>query len=208
MGGAAGDSGPGNRRLPLLTRGRAFVERVRSGALGPIDPQVIRADRNGNRMRHSVKNYLDAYDKHQEALKKEPNDLTAQIMLSKLDPETVQLFTSIMSRAREFAEKQLHRGMMKEVGNWSQAVSALLDSLQFRTHGQPISWEDASDSKIGLTVDYLAPAKAAFSSRSASPETVLHIDGPTCTGGRRIQRKRCGQAPTCSTALSRGPLLG
>ena len=81
-----------------------------SSELGPIDPQVIRADRNGNRMRHSVKNYLDAYDKHQEALKKDPNDLTAQIMLSKLDPETVQLFTSIMSRAREFARSSSTAG--------------------------------------------------------------------------------------------------
>jgi hypothetical protein len=141
----------------LMALGADRIIMSDSSELGPIDPQVIRADRNGNRMRHSVKNYLDAYDKHREALKKDPNDLTAQMMLSKLDPETVQLFTSIMSRAREFAEKQLHRGMMKEVGNWSQAVSALLDNSQFRTHGQPISWEDASDPKIGLTVDYLAP---------------------------------------------------
>ena len=57
--------------------------------LGPIDPQVIRADRNGNRIRHSVKNYLDAYSEHREALKKNPSDLTAQMMLNKLDPETV-----------------------------------------------------------------------------------------------------------------------
>ncbi|WAX58523.1 hypothetical protein M6B22_07095 [Jatrophihabitans cynanchi] len=141
----------------LMALGADRIIMSDTSELGPIDPQVIRADRNGNRMRHSVKNYLDAYNQHQDALKKNPNDLAAQMMLNKLDPETVQLFTSIMKRAREFAEKQLHRGMMKEVGNWSQAVSALLDNSQFPTHGQPISWEDASDPKIGLTVDYLDP---------------------------------------------------
>jgi hypothetical protein len=141
----------------LMALGADRIIMSDTSELGPIDPQVIRADRNGNRMRHSVKNYLDAYSEHREALKKNPSDLTAQVMLNKLDPETVQLFTSIMNRARELAEKQLHRGMMKEAGNWSQAVSALLDNSQFQTHGQPISWEDASDPRIGLTVDYLDP---------------------------------------------------
>lgn len=141
----------------LMALGADRIIMSDTSELGPIDPQVIRSDRNGNRMRHSVKNYLDAYKEHQVALRTNPSDVTAQIMLSKLDPETVQLFTSIMERARGFAEKQLQRGMMQEVGNWSQAVSALLNNTQFQTHGQPISWEDASDPKIGLTVDYLDP---------------------------------------------------
>ncbi|HET9102417.1 MAG TPA: hypothetical protein VFN55_03620 [Solirubrobacteraceae bacterium] len=125
--------------------------------LGPIDPQILRSDQNGNRMWHSVRHYLDAYDEHKKALEKKPDDLPAQIMMSKLDPETVQLFRSIMHRARRVAEKQLVQGMMKEGGNWSQAVSALLGDTLFQTHGQPISWEDASDPRIGLTVEYLDP---------------------------------------------------
>jgi hypothetical protein len=129
-----------------------------SSELGPIDPQVPRIDGNGNRMWHSVKSYLDAYDEHSKTLKQDPTNITAQLMLSKLEPETVKHFRAIMTRARDFGEKQLRRGMMKENrGNWSQAVSALLDGKQFSTHGQPISWKDASDAKIGLTVDYLPP---------------------------------------------------
>jgi hypothetical protein len=47
---------------------------------------------------------------------------------------------------------------MQNGGNWSGAVSALLDNEEFQTHGQPIGWEDAVDPKIGLTVEYLSPA--------------------------------------------------
>lgn len=141
----------------LMALGADRIIMSDTSELGPIDPQVIRTDRNGNRMLHSVKNYLDAYKMHQEALKKDPSDLTALTMLSKLDPETVQLFDGIMKRAREFAEGQLKQGMMRDGGNWTQSVSALLDATQFQTHGQPIFWQDAADPKIGLTVDYLPP---------------------------------------------------
>jgi hypothetical protein len=141
----------------LMALGADRIIMSDTSELGPIDPQIVRSDRNGNRMRHSVKNYLDAYEDQRTALQKNPNDIAAQVMLSKLDPETVQLFTSIMTRAREFAENQLKRGMMQKGGNWSQAVSALLNTTRFQTHGQPISWEDALDPAIGLTVDYLDP---------------------------------------------------
>jgi hypothetical protein len=67
-----------------------------------------------------------------------------------------------MKRAREFGEGQLRQGMMRDGGNWTLAVSALLDGTQFQTHGQPISWQDAADSKIGLTVEYMAPADSLW----------------------------------------------
>jgi hypothetical protein len=141
----------------LIALGADRILMSDASELGPIDPQVIRADHNGNRMRHSVKNYLDAYSEHQKALADNPDDVTARMMLSKLDPETVHLFKGIMARATKCAEKQLRQGMMKESGNWTLAVSALLYAPQFQTHGQPISWEDAADPSIGLTVDYHAP---------------------------------------------------
>jgi hypothetical protein len=39
-------------------------------------------------------------------------------------------------------------------------VGALLDNSVFTTHGQPISGEDATDPKVGLTVDYVPPSDA------------------------------------------------
>jgi hypothetical protein len=141
----------------LMALGSDRILMSDTSELGPSDPQFIRSDRDGNPMWHSVKNYLDAYAEHKAALEANPGDMTAQMMLAKLDPETVQLFEGIVARARQCAERHLSRGMMKETGNWTQAASALLEATQFQTHGQPISWEDASDPSIGLTVDYLDP---------------------------------------------------
>ncbi len=142
----------------LIALGADSIVMSDMSELGPIDPQIVMADHNGNRVAHSVKNYIDAYKQYEAALVKNPADITAQLMLNKLDPATVQLFESVMIRARKFAEKQLKQGMMQtNGGNWSQAVSNLLDTSKFHTHGQPISWEDASDPSIGLTVDYLPP---------------------------------------------------
>jgi hypothetical protein len=141
----------------LMALGADRILMSDSSELGKIDPQVIRTDGNGNAMWHSVQNYLDAYKDLCQRLARNPDDVAAQTMLNKLDPETVQLFQSIMTRARQFAEKQLKQGMMRNVGNWSLTASALLDSTVFPTHGQPISWEEANDNRVGLAVDYKAP---------------------------------------------------
>ena len=79
------------------------------------------------------------------------------MMLNKLDPETVVLFANVMKRAQKVGEDHLKLGMRNRTGNWSKAVTALLDGKQFQTHGQPISWEDALDKSIGLVVEYLEP---------------------------------------------------
>lgn len=125
--------------------------------LGPIDPQIVLTDGNGNRIRHSVQSYIDAYKTHAAALKKDPNDVAAAIMLGKLDPATVKLFESVMIRARSLAETLLQRGMFKEIGNWSQAATTLINTDRWQSHGQMISWQDAVDPEIGLTVEYLDP---------------------------------------------------
>lgn len=125
--------------------------------LGPIDPQVILADKNGNRQRHSVQNYLDAYKSYSDMLKKDPEDIAATIMINKLDPATVKMYEAVMTRTRKIAEDQLRRGMFKETGNWSQAASILIDTSIWPSHAQMISWKDALDQKIGLKVVYLEP---------------------------------------------------
>lgn len=140
----------------LIALGADAIVMSDSSELGPIDPQIIRSDASGNRVLHSVKNYLDAYDEHAAALRSNPGDVAAQVMLNKLSPETVRLFQGVLKRAREFAEGQLKRGMLNG-GNYTQAVSMLLDNERFQTHGQPITWEDATDPKIGLNVEYLGP---------------------------------------------------
>jgi ATP-dependent protease ClpP protease subunit len=139
----------------LMALGADLIVMSETSELGPIDPQIILADGNGNRIRHSVQSYLDAYKAHSETLAKNPDDATARIMLGKLDPATVKLFEAVRARALAFAENQLRRGMFRNEGNWSQAASQLLDTQRWQSHGQMISWQDAQDPKIGLAVEHL-----------------------------------------------------
>lgn len=141
----------------LMVLGADAVVMSDTSELGPIDPQIILSDGNGNRIRHSVQSYLDAYDQHSATLRTNPDDVAAKIMLSKLDPATVKLFQAVKARARKFAEQQLARGMFRSGGNWSQAAAELIDTQRWQSHAQMISWEDAQDPRIGLTVEYLDP---------------------------------------------------
>lgn len=141
----------------LMVLGAEAVVMSDTSELGPIDPQITLSDGNGNRIRHSVQSYLDAYEEHSAKLRKDPDDAPARIMLGKLDPATVKLFQAVQSRARQFAEDQLRRGMFRNGGNWTQAAGELLDTKRWQSHAQMISWEDAQDTRIGLNVEYLDP---------------------------------------------------
>ena len=141
-----------------MVLGADYIVMSDTSELGPIDPQIIRADNRGNRIQHPIQSYLDAYDEHTATLKKDPNNAGARIMLDKLDPETVKLFTAVRIRATRFAEDQLKRGMFRtNGGNWSQAATELIDTKRWQSHGQMISWQDAQDPRIGLSVQYQEP---------------------------------------------------
>lgn len=147
----------------LMALGADAIVMSDTSELGSIDPQITLADGNGNRIRHSIQSYLDAYESHSETLGRDPNNIPARIMLSKLDPATVVLFQAVRTRARMFAEAQLKQGMFRNGGgNWSQAASELLDTKRWQSHAQMISWQDAQDPRIGLTIEYLDPHTARW----------------------------------------------
>lgn len=122
-----------------------------SSELGTIDPQIWSDDGRGNQICHSVLSYLDAFKIQCEALRKNPDDPVARLMLNKLDPTTLRNFEAIRDRARNFAEDQLKR----KGRNFSHIASALLDTTRWPSHGQMIKWQDVKD--LGLPVDYLPP---------------------------------------------------
>ena len=123
--------------------------------LGPIDPQMPFADSRGNVRWQSVQNYLDAYNEHYKHVMENSDNGAAKIMLAKIDPETVKLCQAVMNRARQSAESLLRQGMFRNGGNYTQTVSELLDTRQWLSHAQMISWEAAKHSKIGLIIEYL-----------------------------------------------------
>ena len=135
----------------LMILGADSVVMSDMSELGPIDPQAPLFGRW-----QSVQNYLDAYKEHEKTLKADPNNIAAQIMLGKLDPTTLKLCEVAMDRARQAAENLLKRGMFRNGGNWSKTVSELLDTRRWLSHAQMISWEDAQDPQIGLSVEYHA----------------------------------------------------
>jgi hypothetical protein len=140
----------------LMALGADAIIMSDTSELGPIDPQVILRDGNGNAIRHSVQNYLDAYKAQAEILEVNLGDAAARIMLGKFDPATVRLFEAVRERARKFAEDQLKTGMFRsKFGNFTAIAAELLNTEKWLTHGQMIGWESASD--IGLTVEYLKP---------------------------------------------------
>lgn len=141
----------------LMALGADIIVMSDSSELGPIDPQIIRGDENGNRIPHAIQSYLDAYKYHSGVLTRDPSNITSRIMLQKLDPATVKLFESVMARARKIAEVHLQRGMFRNKGNWSKAAAELIDTKRWPSHAQMISWEDAQDPRIGLIIEYLDP---------------------------------------------------
>ena len=117
--------------------------------IGSIDPQTLLFDRW-----QSVQNYLDAYKEHAERLQTNSENVASRIMLGKLDPVTLKLCEGAVRRARQAAEKLLRRGMFRNGGNWTRTVSELLDTSRWISHSQAISWQDAQDPLLGLTVEY------------------------------------------------------
>lgn len=62
----------------LMALGADVIIMSDTSELGPIDPQSIRIDNDGNRVPQSVQNYLDAYEDLTKKLEANPNDVVAQ----------------------------------------------------------------------------------------------------------------------------------
>jgi|SRR6266850_751465 len=139
----------------LMALGANSIVMSDTSELGLIDPQIDLHDANGNIIRHSVQNYLDAYQTHSAALRDNPNDVAARIMFEKLDPSTVKYFEAIRDRSRKFAEGQLQRGMQIH-DRYTAIAEELLNTTKWQHHGKMIAADDAR--QMGINVDYLAPS--------------------------------------------------
>lgn len=127
-----------------------------SSELGPIDPQFVKRDGDGNLRWYSVLNYLEAYETICNQLRSNPSDLPTKVMLSKLDPTTVVQLQATKARTRKLAEKHLQRWMFHEKkATYTKIAGELMDLTRWQTHGQMIGWDDAKE--MGLEIEYLVP---------------------------------------------------
>ena len=125
-----------------------------SSELGPIDPQIHLADRDGNQIQHSVLSYLNAFDEHYAAFKNDPENHAARLMLDKMNPATVRLFQSQRDRAKSLAETLLKRGMFRVIlGPYTAIAADLMDPIKWLAHSQMIGHATATD--IGLSVTHM-----------------------------------------------------
>jgi ClpP class serine protease len=140
----------------LMALGADAIVMSDSSELGAIDPQIALDDGRGNHIVHSVLNFLDAYAEHSDALRKNPEDPVARIMLEQIHPGTLSTFEAIRDRARNLAQD-----LLKAKGkNFTAIASALMDRTRWPSHGQMIKWGDAQ--QIGLTVEYLRQTDALW----------------------------------------------
>ncbi|MGE3510577.1 MAG: hypothetical protein AB7N65_17025 [Vicinamibacterales bacterium] len=132
----------------LMAIGADAIVMSDTSELGPIDPQVTMTDGNGDRATHSIQAYLDAHTRLSQRLKN-PADIAAQILFSKLDPARIVHFEALKDRARVFAENQLRR-MCQENGTYTSIAATLLDANKWLSHGKVIGADEAE--RMGITV--------------------------------------------------------
>lgn len=142
----------------LIVLGADAVVMSDTSELGPLDPQYMAKDARGNELPHSVVHYIAAYEEHALALRANPNDPVARLMLEKLSPETLKLLQSERDRAIACAGGALSTGMFRThpERNFSEKAYRLVDINQYRTHRQRIGWEEARNGLL-LEVDYRDP---------------------------------------------------
>lgn len=138
----------------LMALGADVIMMSDSSELGPIDPQIVLNDGNGNRMVTPIQSYLDAYAEKVKAIEQNPQDIASQLMLQKFEPARVKLFQSARQRALKLAEIQLSTGMFRppKSGNFTAIAESMMDPLKWQSHGQMIGHAQATS--LGLTVEY------------------------------------------------------
>jgi hypothetical protein len=119
--------------------------------LGTIDPQVFTADGRGAL---SAKSYLDTFQLHSRALKRDPNDAVAQLMLSKMDPVLVRKYERMTMRSQMIAVDLLRRGMVTDQKAAEKVAKTLINTQKWHSHGQVITHAHAI--AAGLKVTYVA----------------------------------------------------
>lgn len=141
----------------LMALGADLIVMSDSSEIGPIDPQIVTDDGQGNHLVMAIQNYLDAYEAGRTLVNGNPDDVAARLMFQKFDPARVQQFKAAMARATALAESLLIHGMFRspQTGNFTQVTSKLMDTKKWQSHSQMIGHEDAGG--LGLFVEYLKP---------------------------------------------------
>ncbi|MCX6468935.1 MAG: hypothetical protein NTW76_06430 [Corynebacteriales bacterium] len=139
----------------LIALGADQIVMSDTSELGPIDPQVTLPDTAGGTSIHSARSYIDAYEQHAQALRTDPEDPVARLMLDKFDPAVLEKLIRASKRSTVIASELLQSAMIKRKPTADAIAAKLSDTAQWHSHGQMIGHEHCSG--MGLTVTYLDP---------------------------------------------------
>ncbi len=145
----------------LVALGADTIVMSDSSELGPIDPQIISRDANGQPVQRPAHTYVDGYD----ALASKINDPQSYAdgkntdaekqLLAAFDPAHLNLCRQLIERSRQLAEALLKQGMLQD-GTYTKVASDLTDNDRWHSdHGAVIDSQDAQT--MGLHVEYLDP---------------------------------------------------
>lgn len=145
----------------LIALGADKVLMGDASELGAIDPQVMLPDSQGVVVAHSAQNYLDAFAEHAEALRRQPGDPVAALMLSKMEPAIVRKLERMMDRSRAIAEDLLSQAMVRDAKQARKIAKGLNNTKKWHSHGQMISHSRAKGA--GLAVEYMGAESELWS---------------------------------------------
>ncbi len=145
----------------LLALGADRIIMSDSSELGPIDPQFITQNAEGQIVQRPAHTYVDAYDglakkiSDPDSYKDGKNTDAEKQLVAALDPAHLNLCRQLIVRSRELAEDLLKQGMLQD-GSYTKVAGDLTDNDRWRSdHGAVINCETAQS--MGLHVDYLDP---------------------------------------------------
>ena len=126
-----------------------------SSELGPVDPQIIKADEKGRREQHSAYNIVTSYDKLFGGAVASKGRIEPYLQqLDNYDATDIQRYREVIGLADDIAVKALKRGMMKRLSESSirRKIERFLKPQRTKSHGRPIFWDEAQS--CGLTVQH------------------------------------------------------
>jgi len=145
----------------LLALGADTIVMSDSSELGPIDPQIITRQADGQFIQRPAHTYVDSY----EALSEEISDPKSyedgkntdaeKQLLAAFDAPHLNLCRQLIERSRQLAEALLKQGMLQD-GSYTKVAGDLTDNDRWHSdHGAVIDSQDAQ--AMGLHVEYMEP---------------------------------------------------
>ena len=140
----------------MICFGAAKIIMTPSSELGPIDPQIMHRNVNGDEFPVSAISEVNTYQDLFKRAVSETGRLEPYLQqLSNYDATKIASYVTAIELSKDIAIKALTQGMMngKTPEEISASIELFLSPEATKTHGRPIFYEEAE--KCGLNIEQL-----------------------------------------------------